>query len=62
MGQSAKVANLLSRVRRFWSSVSSRRPEVFLHDPAAALPRDLDDPFDNADVQTKVGKILAARK
>lgn len=52
--------NLLSRIRRFWGGASSCRPEVFVHDPAAAMPHNLDDPFHNAEVQAKVGELLAA--
>lgn len=61
MPQQNKLTNFLARVRHFCGSTSSRRPEVFLHDPAAAKPHDLDDPFADADVQAKVGKILAAQ-
>ena len=39
---------------------SSRRPDLILHDPAAAGPQNLDDPFRNAELQEKVGKLIAA--
>ena len=38
----------------------SSRPEVILHDPAAAGPQNLDDLFRNAELQERVGKLIAA--
>ncbi len=32
---------------------------VVIHDPAAAGPKDLDDPFGDDDVQERVGKVIA---
>jgi hypothetical protein len=52
--------NLLRRLWRSWRKPLKRQPQVFLHDPAAEKPHNLDDPFDNPDVQQKVGELLAA--
>ena len=57
------LKGLLSFVWRLWGGASPKKgPEVFLHDPAAAKPHNLDDPFYDAKVQEKVGKILAGRQ
>lgn len=48
----------------FWRSRAPRTPaeEVIIHDPAAAGPKDLDDPFDDAAVQQRVGSVIAQSK
>lgn len=48
----------------FWRSRSHRTPaeEVIIHDPAAEGPKDLDDPFDDATVQQRVGSVIAQSK
>jgi len=51
--------NLLSRAWRFCGGAPSH-PELFVHDPAAGMPYNLDDPFHGAKFQEKVGKLLAA--
>lgn len=51
--------NLLSRAWRFCGGAPSH-PELFVHDPAAAMPYNLDDPFHSDAFQVKVGKLLAA--
>jgi hypothetical protein len=51
--------NLLLRAWRFCGGASSQ-PELFVHDPAAAMPYNLDDPFHSAECQRKVGNLLAA--
>lgn len=53
--------NLLSRAWRFCGGASSH-PELFVHDPAAGMPYNLDDPFHTAEFQAKVGKLLAAAR
>jgi hypothetical protein len=62
MRKRSTIMNALSRGWRLWRRASSRHPEVFLHDPAGAMPHDLDDPFHDAEVQAKVGKILAGNR
>jgi hypothetical protein len=52
--------NFLTRLWRSWRTPLNAQPEVFVHDPAAAKPHNLDDPFDNPEVQQKVGELLAA--
>ena len=34
-------------------------PEVFIHDPKAQGPQDLDDPFLNTEAQSRVGETIA---
>lgn len=51
--------------RRVWSQARARagwppRQELFVHDPAAAGPHDLDDPFFDSKVQERVAKVIAA--
>jgi hypothetical protein len=53
--------NLLTRAWRFCGGAPSH-PELFVHDPAAAMPYNLDDPFHSAKFQEKVGQILAAAR
>jgi hypothetical protein len=53
--------------RRAWSAIVRRvrpTPEVVVHDPAAAKPHDLDDPFFDRKVQERMGAAIAkaARK
>ena len=37
----------------------SPEPEPLVHDPAAQRPHDLDDPFFDATVQKRVGRVIA---
>ena len=50
--------NLILRAWRFCGG-APRHPELFVHDPAAAMPYNLDNPFHDAEFQAKVGKLLA---
>jgi len=34
-------------------------PPVVIHDPAAKRPHDLDDPFFDSTVQTRIGDVIA---
>jgi hypothetical protein len=36
----------------------SRRPAVFIHDPEAENPKDLDDPFIDPKVQERIGQLI----
>jgi hypothetical protein len=38
---------------------SHRNKEVFLHDPEAEKPKNLDDPFHDAATQERVAKVIA---
>jgi len=51
-------------VRQLWSTFIARftsrpAPAVIHHDPAAARPHDLDDPFFDPKVQQRVADIIA---
>ena len=51
-------------VRRVWAALTARfapRPvsKVILHDPAAARPHDLDDPFFDPNVQKRIADFIA---
>jgi hypothetical protein len=56
---------LLEKARRLWFAVNGRRepemPDVIVHDPAATRPRDLDDPFFDTKVQSRIGDTIAQR-
>ena len=51
-------------VRRFWSVVHGQNdpaaPQVVLHDPAARRAHDLDDPFFDDKVQTRIADVIAS--
>lgn len=48
-----------------WLAITGRgddatnHPAVIIHDPAAQGPRDLDDPFFDPAVQSRMGEIIA---
>jgi hypothetical protein len=41
------------------SSCETAAPAVILHDPAAQRPRNLDDPFFDPKVQTRIADVIA---
>ena len=50
--------------RQVWAALIARfttspPPKVLLHDPAAARPHDLDDPFFDPEVQRRVADVIA---
>lgn len=51
------------KIREFWSGLTGKnapaQPPVIVHDPAAQRPHDLDDPFFDATVQTRIGDVIA---
>jgi hypothetical protein len=56
--------NVLSRMRdRLWKGLirkpSNRAPDVMIHDPAASRPHDLDDPYFDQKVQSRIGDLIA---
>jgi hypothetical protein len=59
------MANLIEKARGFWLAITrqSQRartpPEVILHDPAAQRPHDLDDPFFDPQVQSRMAGVIA---
>jgi hypothetical protein len=63
----SRTRSFSQAVRDFWSKLTSKRtsppetrPEVFLHDPAAQRPHDLDDAFFDPKVQARVAEVIAA--
>ena len=41
------------------SSCATVVPAVVLHDPAARRPHDLDDPFFDPNIQTRIAEVIA---
>lgn len=50
-------------VRNLWATVAGEPkkplPEVIVHDPEAKLPHDLDDPFFDRGVQSRMADVIA---
>jgi hypothetical protein len=60
------VWSSLSAAARVWTGFidavfkrSARIQDVFLHDPAAGRPKNLDNPFHDAEAQERVGDFIA---
>jgi len=60
------MALLVQRVRDFWCAMTGQRsarqaplPEVIVHDPGAERPHDLDDPFLDPKVQSRIAGVIA---
>ena len=60
------MASLAQTIRHFWSAMtgqdSARRAgsaEVIVHDPGAERPHDLDDPFFDPKVQSRMAGVIA---
>jgi hypothetical protein len=61
------MASFVQTVRGFWSAITRQKrsdyaetsPEVILHDPAAQRPHDLDDPFFDPKVQSRIADVIA---
>ena len=59
------MATLAQRFRDVWFSVTAPQaskpeyPEVIVHDPAAQQPHNLDDPFFDSGVQSRVARVIA---
>jgi hypothetical protein len=60
------MASFAQTIRHFWSSVTGQdsvgeqaTPEVIVHDPGAADPHDLDDPFFDPKVQSRMASVIA---
>jgi hypothetical protein len=56
----------LKTIRELWHSMTRReparepvQPEVIVHDPAAEGPHDLDDPFFDPKVQSRMADVIA---
>ena len=60
------MASLAQTIRGYWSLITGRQPardavppQVILHDPGAQRPHDLDDPFFDPKVQSRMGGVIA---
>ena len=59
------MASFAQTIRHFWSSVTGKdsgvpaSPEVIIHDPGAERPHDLDDPFFDPKVQSRIASVIA---
>jgi hypothetical protein len=60
------MAGFAQSIRDFWRSIAGREParekppQVILHDPGAERPHDLDDPFVDPKVQSRIGDVIAS--
>jgi hypothetical protein len=61
------MASLAETIRHFWSAMTGRpsaseapAPEVIVHDPGAERPHDLDDPFFDPKVQSRIAGVIAS--
>ncbi len=60
------VKSVAQLIRNLWTTLASseppaRRPvpQVIVHDPEAKLPHDLDDPFFDRKVQSRMADVIA---
>jgi hypothetical protein len=60
------MVSLAHTLRHFWSAMTGQdavrepaSPEVVVHDPGAARPHDLDDPFFDPKVQERMAGVIA---
>jgi hypothetical protein len=60
------MASLAHTIRHFWFAMTGQDavhapplPEVIVHDPDAARPHDLDDPFFDPEVQARMASVIA---
>jgi hypothetical protein len=61
------MANFADTLRHFWSAMTGQSsvgqpaaPEVIVHDPGAARPHDLDDPFFDPKVQARMASVISS--
>jgi hypothetical protein len=61
------MANLAQTIRHFWFAMTGQgsvrvpaSPEVIVHDPGAERPHDLDDPFFDPKVQSRMAGVIAS--
>ena len=66
---SGPIKSMSQLVHNLWTTVASPTqpstrpaPEVIVHDPAAKLPRDLDDPFFDRKAQSRMANVIAHAK
>jgi hypothetical protein len=60
------MADFTRTIRDLWaamtglpSAAAPAAPEVIVHDPDAQLPHDLDDPFFDRGVQSRIAGVIA---
>jgi hypothetical protein len=60
------MTSLAQTIRHFWSAMIGQDsvrepapPEVIVHDPGAERPHDLDDPFFDPKVQSRMASVIA---
>ena len=61
------MAKLFQMVRDFWLAATRQKqsnrgnatPEVIIHDPGAQRPHDLDDPYFDPKVQSRMADVIA---
>ena len=60
------MASFTHTIRHFWSTMMGQdsarvpaSPEVIVHDPGAERPHDLDDPFFDPKVQSRMAGVIA---
>jgi hypothetical protein len=60
------MASFSQTIRTWWRTATGRqppgaidRPAVIVHDPDADRPHDLDDPFFDPDVQSRIASIIS---
>jgi hypothetical protein len=63
----SRTRTLSQAVRTYWFKVTGQKDRhqnnaagVFLHDPAAERPHNLDDPFHDPKVQARVGEAISS--
>jgi len=59
------MASFTQTIRHFWSAMTTQdsvrapvSPEVIVHDPGAERPHDLDDPFFDPKVQSRMASVI----
>jgi len=61
------MAHLIQSIRDWWNGAAGDAPGqqtpqyVIVHDPGAARPHDLDDPFRDPAVQSRIGGVIAGK-
>ena len=59
------MTSFTQALRNFWFAMTGQStrevspPEVIVHDPSAQRPHDLDDPFFDPKVQTRMAGVIA---
>jgi hypothetical protein len=60
------MTSFIQAVRNFWLAMTGQQsagaappPEVIIHDPGAQRPHDLDDPFFDPKIQSRMADVIA---